>query len=287
MNDSNNIIQFPGNYKGKPLTINNPKRVNLHNAGVVKYSPPPKERKRKVVKNRLTQEHRAEIDYLVKRWVIISQEAKIERYRYNYGQAYKYLFTYGLDGAVNGIDQIEENEYEQCKNYLNQHIRIAESRMPKGMAFGDSKWRNRILGQIHARCKTLGCSEEKRKRYQLDRFEKESLADFTEDELVEMRNYVMGDNPTFIFKKKACVIQQDRENALLRLVGALEADAKAEAQIFNSHLLPFSKRKMMEKLKQQDPALFAGMSEDQFNKFWSKQQVCKLKPGKPTGSGTQ
>lgn len=119
-----------------------------------------------------------------------------------------------------------------------------------------------------------------------------SLADGLRFEVIKQKIELLNDKLDEINKKEspteqANTIQQDRENALRALVEVMEANAKAKGQIFNPMRLACSKLDMLEMLKQREPKLFSGMSEEQFNKFWIKQQVCKLKPGKPLGSGSQ
>lgn len=192
------------------------------------------------------------------------------------------------------MDQIEDAEFEECKTYLHQQISIARKRMPKGVVIDDPQWRNHIVGAIQKRCKELGVPDEIRKKYQLDRFGKESLSlseddkkTFTANELIQMHTYVMSKNPTFIFKPTAQKVQQDRENALRRWLDMLEKNDKANGLSFNLMNLPYPKRKIMAALQEIEPKLFDDMSNDQFGTFWRNQKICKLKSGKPLGSGKQ
>lgn len=284
MSDSDNIIPFPGNPKIAPKII----KKQIATIGVQRVIKPPKKKKRKNVECELTEEHLTELNYLIRLWVETSKKAINRRDHIDYGGAKTLLWRYGLDNKINGMDQIEDSEFDQAKAYLNQKIKIAERKIPKHKAFGDSQWRNKTLGAIHARCNNLGVSDETRKAYQLARFGKDSLAHFTDDQLEEMYNYVMIGTPKFTIPRgQAKSLQNERENALRVLIGVLEANAKAKGQYFEPMKLPLSKADMLGLLKQREPALFGLMSEEPFNKFWSKQQVCKLKSGKPLGSGSQ
>lgn len=281
MKDSDNVAPFHG--KNRVFI----KRQNAV-IGVQKYTRPPKEKKRAKVERGLTEEHRRELDSLVMDWVKTSQKAKTSRDKISYGGAYKMLFLYGLEGKVNGIDQIEDLEFNQAKAYLVQRIKIAEKKIPKYKVIGNSEWRNQTIGAIHARCRNLKTPDETRKTYQRERFKKDSLKDFTDDELQEMYIYVMTATPKFtVPRAQANIIQQDRENALRVLVGVMEANATAKGQQFNPKRLTCSKIDIFELLKQREPELFSGLGEDQFATFWRKQQICKVKSGRVMGSGEQ
>lgn len=281
MSESDNVYPFHAKH---PVFM---KRQNAV-IGIQKYTRPPKEKIRKKVERKLTEENRKELDYLLNQWSEISRKAKSKKDHISYAYARTLLFQYGLDGKVNGMDQIEDLEFNQAKAYLLERIKIAEKKVPKTKLFNDSEFRKKTIAAIHARCRNLAVSDETRKAYQLARFGKESLTDFTNDELQEMYNYAMQGTPKFtIPRAKARTIQQDRENALRVLIGVMEANGKAKEQIFNPQRLPCSKLDMLALLKQRDTNLFGDMSEDQFNKFWSKQQVCKLKPGRLLGTGAQ
>lgn len=135
----------------------------------------------------MTEEHRIELDYLVKEWVEITQKSRSKKDHIPFGRAYSLLFQYGLDGKVNAMDQIEDSEFNQAKDYLKQKIAIARNKVPKEKDC-NSEYRNIQYAKIHALCKSLSISDETRKEYQLKRFGKESLKDFTDDELLEMAN---------------------------------------------------------------------------------------------------
>ena len=111
--------------------------------GVQKVIKQKKEPKRKEVNNPLTEEHRNDINYLVRYWSDTSKQAMSKKNHIEYWQAWNNLYSYGLNDEVNGIEQIEESEYPQCQSYLNQRIRIAESKVPKkilGSPVESSDW---------------------------------------------------------------------------------------------------------------------------------------------------
>lgn len=281
MSKPDNVFPFPG--KAKLISVKTDKAyIAAEKVTVSRKKEPPK---RTDVKTPLTKEHREELRKLVNDWVTTSNLAKKPL---DYGKAYTKLYADGLNGEVNGIDQIEESEFEQCRRYIQQRIKILETVGDGRVIRRKSEWRRDRIGKIHVVCKTLGVSDETRKAYQLARYGKDSLADFTNDDLEDFYGYVIRGTPKFTTPRvQVQSIQQDRENALRVLIGVMEANAKAKGQIFNPQRLPYSKRDMLDLLKQREPALFARMSEDPFNKFWSKQSVCKLKPGKPLGGGMQ
>lgn len=281
MRNSDNIIPFP--VKTKITSVKAEKAyVVATNVTVSRKKETPK---RTDVKNPLSQEHRKKLRDLVTDWVTTSNLAKKPLV---YGKAYSRIYQEALQGEVNGIDQIEESEFEACKRYIHQRIKILETVGNSRVIRCKSEWRNHRIGKIHAICKILGVSDKTRKAYQLWRYRKDSLADFTDDALDHFYGYCIRGTPKFTIPPvQATTLQQDRENALRVMVGVMEANAKAKGQTFNPQRLNFSKLDMFEMLKQREPALFGGMTEEPFNKFWSKQSVCKLKPGKPLGSGTQ
>ena len=285
MSNSEKIIPFP-NHPNTVFVKSEKTYVRSKKTEVINEKEPPK---RTDVKNPLTKEHRKELRELINDWVTTSNLAKKPL---DYGKAYTKLYSDGLQGEVNGIEQIEESEFEHCRKYIKERIRILETIGNQRIIRRKSDWRNDRIKAIHARCKELGVSDEARKAYQLERFGKASLADLTDDELQEMYNYVMMGTPKFTSSRAQVKnIQQARENALRVLVGFLEADYKSKNKSFDPGKLAVPKRKMFELLKQREPDLFRGengdMSDDEFNKFWSKQQLCKLKSGKPLGSGSQ
>ena len=281
MSDSDNSTPFPR--QSKTAFVKTEKAyVRTKEAKVVKEKDPPR---RTDIKIPLTKEQRKYLNDLMTELVTTSNLAKKP---ISYQKAWTLLYDNGLDGAVNHIEQIEQNEFEQCISYIQQRIRALESTGNKRVIRRKSDYRNSRISAMHARCKELCVPDEIRKDYQLSRFKKRSMKDFTDDELDEYYNYVMHGTPKFTLPRtQTQSIQQDRENALRVHVGFMEANAKDKGQIFNPHRLNYSKLDMFETLKQRDKTLFGDMSEEQFNKFWSKQQICKLKPGKPLGSGQQ
>ena len=243
--------------------------------GMQKAIKPPKIAKRKEVNNPLTEEHRDEINYLIRLWVDTTKQAKSKRYHIEYWQANMNLWTYGLNNEVNGIEQIEESEYEKCRKYLNQKIRVAVSRLPKGKELDVPEIRHRTIGAIHARCKQLGITDEVRKAYQLYHYGKESLSDpdFSMDELQQFYRKLLGPNPKLTIKKKTT--QQQREAVLQRLLGRIEGEATSSGKEINLSCLDYSRNEIEKLLNEMEPDLFrAG-----FDGFWSKQKLCHLKHG--------
>ena len=96
--------------------------VKSNHTTVVTPKPPPK---RTEVKNPLTREQREELRYLVvNKWVTTRNLAKKPLHP---GKAWTLLYEDGLQGAVNGIEQIEQDELKDCRFYIQQRIKILES----------------------------------------------------------------------------------------------------------------------------------------------------------------
>lgn len=283
MSKSDNIIQFPSHAKTGFVKADKI-FAQTKELKIVKEKQQPK---REAVKSPLIKEHREELKALVTDWVTTSNLAKKPL---NYGKAYIKLYAEGLNGEVNGIEQIEESEFELCRRYLQQRIKILETVGDSRVIRKKSEWRRDRIGKIHSICKKLDISDETRKAYQLERYGKESLADFTDDDLADFYGYVRHGTPKFTMPRaQSNTLQQDRENALRVYIGVLEENAKAGegSGYFNRQYLPFTRNMIFDALIDREPLLFKRMSEDQFYKFWSKQRVCKLKPGRTLGSGKE
>lgn len=276
MSKSDNIIHFPLNAK-TVFTKSEKAYVRTNELKVSVSKQPPK---RTEVKSPLTKEQSSKLNYWINEWVTTSNLAKKS---ITYSKAWTLLYADGLDGEVNGIKQIEQSEFQQCVSYIQQRIRILETVGNKRVMRRKTDHRGSRIKGIHARCKELGVSDEARKAYQLHRFKKGSMKDFTDDELEEYYGYIMHGTPKFFIPKKAVKsVQQDRETVLLVLLGILEGGAIAKGQQFNRMALSQSKGEMLAMLEQRDPALF-NLSLDQFGKFWDEQKHCKCRKGAKPG----
>lgn len=280
MTESNNIVNLPSNKTttvvetDKLIAKTDEAIIHSKKTKIIKPKEPPK---RTDVKNPLTNEQIKELDSMVNEWTATSNLSKKPMH---FGQGWNKIFYKCLDGEVNGKKQIEQTEYEKVKSFIQQKIMILENAGSKRIMRRKEGYRNKRIGSIQARCKELSIQPEKRKAYQLYRYGKDSLVDFSDDELDDFYGYVIRGTPKFtIPQPNAQETQQDRENALRVLLGVFEEKAKANGQQFNSQRLNNSKTEMLNLLAEREPDLFKGLSEEGFNKFWSKQKICKLKPG--------
>ncbi|MDD5272596.1 MAG: hypothetical protein PHU14_07750 [Methylovulum sp.] len=180
--------------------------------------------------------------------------------------------------GVTSIHEFPDCDFERAESYLKQWL----GALKKDPTIRDQSpsWRPNTIGAIHARCKELGIDDDTRKAYQKNRFGKESLSDFDNDELGKMYAYVSRDNATFDVKHiknptKAVTVQHDREKVLAMLLGELNARNNGE---LNLEALPFSKEDMRRFLVDKN-SLFDGLSDSQFGKFWTAQKLCKVRRG--------
>lgn len=276
-----NIIQFP--LKAKTIFTKAEKAyVITEKATILNKKQPPKRTK---VENPLTKQQKNQLNYLVKnKWVSTSNLAERP---INYGRAWNLLYEHGLDGAVNGIEQIEQSEFQQCVSFIQQRIRILETVGNKRVMRRKFDYRDSRIAGIHARCNELGISDEIRRDYQLYRFKKRSMKDFTDDELEEYYEYVMHGTPKFFIPKKvAQPIQKDRENTLLILLDVLEREAIAKGQQFNRLALSYGKEEFFAMLQQLEPALF-NIEIETFEEFWKEQKHCRCRKGPKPGQSAR
>lgn len=261
----------------KKQTVDTIQKQTVENVGVIKFARQKKEPKRKEVNNPITPKHRKQIAEMIDEWVRISNV--IAKKSITPPAARNKLYAQGLQGKVNSIEQVEDEEFGQCVSYIKQQIRIVESYDKRGVIRGlTSEWRNDRIKAIHAKCKSLGVSDEKRKAYMMDRFGKNSLLDLTDDELSEFYTYVMS-NPTFSYSRaKVQTAYHKKEIALIEFIGVLEAEATAKGESFDKMQLVISKSDILKRLAKRAPREFS-ITETTFNTFWAKQQICSCKSG--------
>lgn len=239
----------------------------------------------------LTSEHRAELRGLVTDWVSTSNLAKKPMH---YGTAYARLYEDHFGGAVNGIEQIYESEFEGCRAFIKQRIMILEGLDKGGLTRKKGDWHDRRIKTIQSACRANGIPEEKRRAYLEARFGVDSLLLLTDDQLEECRAYAVGKNPPPTWnppERDMPGLQELREKALSKLVKEFEKDAEGRGEYFDRMAMRITggKGKILELLFSRDGTLFedkAGkpISEDRFKKFWEKQQVCKFAKGRRGGS---
>ncbi len=270
------------NDKDIHVTRNKTVNINLNENKEVIFRNPKSPPKRTEIKNPLTPEHRKQIKDTIDELVRISNV--IAKKSINHAAAYTKLYEQGLQGEVNHISQIEEEEFEQCLSYLKQQIRILESYDKHGVIRGvTSEWRNNRIKAIHARCKELKVADERRKNYMAERFKKDSLIGFTDDEIDEFYRYVMSRNPKFECSSKMIEDKfSQRQTVVARLSGMFEAEAKAKGKVFNPMKLPFEFQYVLERLNELDSKLF-DFGDSTIKGFWAKQKILKCGPGKKSG----
>lgn len=256
-------------------------------AKIVKEKEPPI---RMNVTTPLTTEHRQEIKELITEWVTTSNLAKKP---IGHGKAYSLLYTHddGLAGAVNGIDQIEDDEFEQCRAFIKTRIRILESNDSGGLTRKKDDWRNGRIRGIQTRRRKAGISDETFKAYLRDRWGDDSLVLLSDDDLEACYRYAMSGSPKWIPPKEQTPgLQALREKALAKWLEEMEADAVARGEPFDRGALRINGKKDVIRtlLAERDRTLFCDdsgqpISVDAFNAFWKAQQLCKVAGGRPAG----
>ena len=190
------------------------------------------------------------------------------------------LYDDGLLGAVNGIEQIEQTEFEQCLKFINQRIMITQSGS-KGAIRELSDWRKKRIGIIQGECKKKGISTEIRKAFMLDKWGKDSLTELTDDELHDFYSLVKRKN--FNWKVPMFEIQgtqEQREKSLNLLLAELE-----EKGDFDRNNITIRKPDFLAMLVQRDRTLWTDndknpIAETTFNRFLTKAKLCKFKAGR-------
>jgi len=258
--------------------------VRTHKLSVTKAKEPPI---RTEVKEPLTEQHRKEIRELITEWVNTSLLAKKTL---NHGTAYSRLYEDGLERKVNGIEQIEETEFETCRAFIRQRIRIIEAGDYDGLTRKKSDWATTRIKAIQSACRTNGISDEKRKAYMLVRWNVDSLLLMSDDQLEECRRYAVSKPPPKWEIPKVEIIgtQPQREKALSLWLDEQEAKAKAKGEPFDRQdvIFPGGKSAALAELARTNRTLFATddgqpMDMDTFGKFLGKAKLCKFHSGKP------
>lgn len=248
---------------------------------VTKTPVPPK---RIEVRNPLTNEHRKELRGLITEWV---NSALLAGKTINHRAAYGKLFKEHLNGDVAHIKEIEEDEFSGCKAWIVQQTRIAEN-SNRTKARKNPRYANTLKNTIFAICKHLCISEDRRHEFQLARYKKKSLTEFSFSELEDFVQYCRGDNPTFVHKERINANeQQTREKALSLWLDSLEAEARASGATFDRFRLGMNKLEIFERLQAREPTLFGAIAFPTFETFWSKRTkgLCgEARRGKPPRS---
>jgi hypothetical protein len=254
---------------------------------VVRQKEPPK---RTVVNNPLTKEQRDQLKELIAEWVTTANLVG-RPLKYGFATAYSRLYEEALYGDVNGIEQIEQEEYEACYAYLSQRIMVAESNDKSRVIQKKSNFRSKRIGSIQSKCKQHGISEEKRRAYLQARFGVNSLTLLSDDELEECYRYSVSSpppkwNPPDIELPN---LQALREKAFSRWLDEKEAEANRNGEPFNRQAIAVKggKEAAINELAKRDRILFEDdgglpMSLENFNKFLTKAKLGKFKGGRPS-----
>lgn len=267
-----NVIHI--NSKGVAVTT---KRATV-TAGVVNVVKAGATPKRQHVQCPLTAEHRKALSDLITDWV---STRNLCRRPLTHGGAWSQLYARHLQGAVASINEIEEEEFEGSRSWLLQQIRMTEKSNPQQARRKPGYSTTRVT-TIQTRCRILGITEQVRKQYQLDRWGKESLTEFSDAELDEFVTYVRQTSPSFQHKELTNPRDTElRELALVRLLDRMEQEAKAQGKPFDRHALRCTKEELHAWLREQDPQLFS-IAPGTFEDFWKKKRkgLCRVNSGR-------
>lgn len=243
---------------------------------------------------RITKEHRDEINYLVNEFVdlymIINKSATQKSARQMiYPQLKRQAQSVGNYANIE-LKYFPECDFEIAKHYVQLRIRILRN---NESVWKESKnWRNDRLNAIHARCKNMEISDERRKIYQLARFGKESLRDFTNQELQQMFVYTFSENPSFnpdFIRNKSNESSDNREPETdkkqiqrERVLSDWLNELQANDPTTDINNLPYTQEDMLKELQAKSD-LF-DLATTSFATFWKTQKLCKLKPKKTKAS---
>lgn len=250
--------------------------VTANRVKVTKQKEPPI---RTEVKNPLTKEQKEELNKAVND--LCETELAAKKYS-GHGLILSKLFKHGLEGRVNAVAQIEQEEFDLAIAWIKQQKAIACSNKTfKRVMKGN---RNGMIAAIHQNLTRLGVPDATRREYMLKKYGVSSCEDMTNDQLEDFLQYVKG-NPKWKLPGEDKSIQKPREKALSMLIDELALRAKENGEHFDPMALSFpgGKAGIRERLASNNVALFGDLSEDAFNAFWSKQNLCKMRPGKPRG----
>lgn len=195
------------------------------------------------------------------------------------------MYLYGLHGEVNKIDQIDQDELNTCKHYINQRIMIINTGNSKLTRKLDG-WRQKHIGVIHQKCKEKGISDEKRKAFMLDKWGKDSLKLLSDDELRECYQYAVSSKSSWIASNYEIKgTQQHREKSLVSLFDELAEQANTVGCTFDRYHITISKRDVLAMLIQRDKTLWTDsnrqpIAETTFNRFLTNAKLCKFKSGR-------
>lgn len=243
--------------------------------------------------NRITAGHRAELHALVDdlvalQHIIEPSKALDKLYKLAWVRAKSQAQSEG-DCGVRKIEYFPDCDFEIAKHYLQLRIRILKNH--ESTWTENKSWRKERLDAIHARCENMQIGNDQRKAYQLARFGKESLRDFTNQELQQMFVYTFGRNPSFNpsfirnecgdFEAETIVKPDDKQSQRERVLSESLTELQANDPTINVKSLRFSKAEIRAMLERKDPDLFPKeMSASTFDSFWNRQNLCSLQRGK-------
>lgn len=243
--------------------------------------------------NRITVGHRAELHALVDDLVALQHMIEPSKtldklYKLAWVRAKSQAQSEG-DCGVRKIEYFPDCDFEIAKHYLQLRIRILKNH--ESTWTENKSWRKERLEAIHARCENMQISNDQRKAYQLARFGKESLRDFTNQELQQMFVYTFGRNPSFNpafirnecgdFEAETSVKPDDKQSQRECVLSESLTELQANDPTIDINNLPYTQRKMREILQAKNFDLF-NLAVSSFTKFWSRQKLCILNPPKTT-----
>lgn len=235
------------------------------------------------IDNPLTPGHRAELKDLIDKWVNLSGYLKKPlAFSAAWSMLNRQAKSMGKVG-VTTINHYPDCDFERGKKFIQQEI--AKLNKKPTVKKNSPNWRNSQISAIQARCKQMNISDEKRRGYMEIRFGvgKNSLTKLTDTELQDFYAYVMSGSPKFTITQTKQSIQQLREKSLSVLVDELEQRAIDNGEHFDRQAIRTRREYIQGRLQDKDPGLFSDLSPSAFNSFWTRQQICKLAPGKPRG----
>lgn len=254
--------------------------VKTEKLTVHKTKEPPR---RTTVENPLTTEQKGIIKTLINDWITTSNLAKKSLV---YGSAFKRLYEDGLQGAVNGIEQIEQSEFDQCCFYIKQRIMMLENSDKSGVTRQKDDWRKKRVIAIQTKRRKAGVSDDKFRSYIEARWNVESIISLDDDELEQCYRYAMQPKGATWEPPKEVIpnIQVMRERALEIWL----SNQEQETPFFNRQdiFIPGGKKSAELALYEQDRTLFGDsrgrmLGEDALKGFWRLQTLCRFRPGRP------
>jgi len=226
---------------------------------IVRRAVPPK---RVNVENPLSKEQRESLNGLIKDWIDTRDRM---RNPIKYGKAWKDLFDKCLLGKVAHLNEIEGSEFAECKLWIQQQIRIAESGNPSLARKAPDYIRSKQK-YILARCGALEWTESERHKYCFDRFGVQSLNGLSYSQTEEFAQHMAGNNPSRMFKERVNATEHELR---VKALTAWLADKEREDYSFDRSKIQMTKSDMLASLQKTERTLFP-ISDSYFDDFLKK-----------------